>query len=126
MASCNAQVFSVKVYNVSGFNYFSFIFENPGKGILRFGLNHKNYELYFGFGKMETGIFPIYNLAYAASGAWIDENTLYIRFHIIDKYVGSVHMQFYFGGNDISVYMKKIEESCFEEFSGHFYGMKEQ
>lgn len=76
----------------------------------------------FAFGRLSEGIFPIYDLKYASSGVWLDENTLYLRFHIIDEYTGSVHMQFLFGENDLTVYLKKNEESCFEEFNGHFYG----
>jgi hypothetical protein len=110
---------------VSVFTYFSFLFDKNGGGTIRFGLDGKDCELHFGFGRMETGIFPIYDLAYAASGAWLDEHTLYVRFHIIDRYVGSVHMQFYFGNNDVTIFMKKVEESCFWEFNGHFYGIKE-
>jgi hypothetical protein len=110
---------------VSGFTYFSFLFDEKGSGTIRFGLDQKDCELRFGVGKMETGIFPVYDLAYAASGAWLDEHTLYVRFHIIDRYVGSVHMQFYFGDNDVTIFMKKVEESCFWEFNGHFYGIKE-
>jgi CubicO group peptidase (beta-lactamase class C family) len=110
---------------VSVFTYFSFLFDKNGSGTIRFGLDQKDCELRFGVGKMETGIFPVYDLAYAASGAWLDEHTLYVRFHIIDRYVGSVHMQFYFGDNDVTIFMKKVEESCFWEFNGHFYGIKE-
>jgi hypothetical protein len=111
---------------VSGFTNFSFIFSKTQKGLIQFTFNQWDYTLSFGLGKMETGIFPIYDLAYAASGAWLDAHTLYVRFHIIDRYVGSVHIQFYFGENDVTIFMKKVEESCFAEFNGHFYGIKEK
>jgi CubicO group peptidase (beta-lactamase class C family) len=122
--SCNRSVPKRDV--VSGFTYFSFIFTESGKGLIQFTLDQQDYTLSFGFGKMERGMFPVYDLAYTASGAWLDEHTLYVRFHIIDRYVGSVHMQFYFGENDITIFMKKVEESCFAEFNGHFYGIKEK
>jgi hypothetical protein len=108
---------------VSGFTYFSFNFTESGEGLIQFALDWRDYTLSFGFGKMESGMFPVYDLAYTASGAWLDEHTLYVRFHIIDRYVGSVHMQFYFGENDITIFMKKVEESCFTEFNGHLYGI---
>jgi hypothetical protein len=121
-ATCNPSI--PRNENVSGFTYFSFTFTESQKGLIQFTLDHRDYTLSFGFGKMETGIFPVYDLAYAASGAWLDTQTLYVRFHIIDRYVGSVHMQFYFGENDITIFMKKVEESCFTEFNGHLYGIK--
>lgn len=108
--------------NVSVFNDFTFIFDKNEEGALRFTTKDKSYHLSFGFGKLTEGIFPIYDLKYASSGVWLDEHTLYLRFHIIDEYTGSVHMQFFFGDNDLTIYMKKNEESCFEEFKGHFYG----
>ena len=108
--------------NVSVFNDFTFIFDKREEGELEFTLNDKSYYLSFGFGKLVEGIFPIYDLKYASSGVWLDQHTLYLRFHIIDKYTGSVHMQFFFGEDDLTIYMKKNEESCFEEFRGHFYG----
>ncbi len=110
------------VGNVSVFNNFTFLFNKKDEGELRFTFQNTPYHLSFGFGKLTEGIFPVYNLSYASSGVWLDEHTLYIRFHIIDKYTGSVHMQFYFGEQDLTVYMKKVEESCFAEFNGHFYG----
>ena len=108
--------------NVSVFNDFTFIFDKNEEAKLTFTLNGTFYHLSFAFGRLSEGIFPIYDLKYASSGVWLDENTLYLRFHIIDEYTGSVHMQFFFGENDLTVYMKKNEESCFEEFNGHFYG----
>lgn len=113
---------SKSAQNVSGFNYFSFDFTDTTKAHLSFGLNGQSHQLTFGFHELALGQFPIYDLSYAANAVWLDENTLYIRFHIIDEYLGSVHMQFYFGDTDVTVYMKKIEESCFQEFNGHFYG----
>ncbi len=108
--------------NVSVFNSFTFLFNNESENELHISCRNTLHHLTFGFGKLAEGIFPIYHLKYASSGVWLDEHTLYIRFHIIDKYTGSVHMQFYFGDDDLTVYMKKVEESCFAEFNGHFYG----
>lgn len=81
------------------------------------------YDLKFGFEKTVTDIFPKYEQKYTASGVWLDESTLYVRFHIIDEYVGSVHMQFFFGEDDVTVYSKKVEESLFTEFNCHLYGI---
>ncbi len=41
--------------------------------------------------------------------------------HVIDAYVGSVHFQLSFGKDDLTVFMRKKEESLFQEFNGHLY-----
>lgn len=90
-------------------------------GTLSFTLRGKDYSFSFGMGYLKTGIFPVYNLNYAASGVWLDDSTLYVRAHIIDAYVGSLKFEFAFGKRDVTVFMKKQEESLFQEFNGHLY-----
>ena len=94
------------------------------EGTLSFTLREKEYQLVFGLGCIRTGIFPVYEQRYAASGAWLADDTFYLRFHIIDAYVGSVHFEFSFGEDDVTVFMRKQEESLFHEFQGHLYGKK--
>lgn len=94
------------------------------EGTLSFTLRGKEYQLVFGLGCIRTGIFPVYEQRYAASGVWLADDTFYLRFHIIDAYVGSVHFEFSFGEDDITVFMRKQEESLFHEFQGHLYGKK--
>ena len=47
---------------------------------------------------------------------------MYVRAHIIDAFVGSVHFEVVFGESDVTVFMKKQEESLFVEFQGHLFG----
>lgn len=96
---------------------------NVSHGILHFTLRGNDYELHFGLHNMQYGIFPIYNMKYASSAEWLSADTLYIKAHIIDEYVGSVRFELTFGENDVTVFMKKIEESLFHEFNGHLYGI---
>lgn len=126
----NDKTFRVQTSN-SGFESFTVHFNAPsasekqGSGSLSFIYNHKPYAINFGIGNMQTGSFPIYNQNYAASGAWLSDGTLYIKAHIIDAYVGSVHFQLSFGENDLTVFMRKKEESLFQEFNGHLYCVSE-
>lgn len=90
-------------------------------GTLHFTLKNKDYSFTFGLGHLETGLFPVYDFNYAASGIWFDSSTLYIKVHIIDAYVGSLRFELAFGQNDVTVFMKKQEESLFQEFNGHLY-----
>lgn len=118
--SISGKIFQL-MENKMGFSRLSLSFaENTGT--LHFTLNGADCELSFGMGHLETGIFPIYSMRYAASGMWQNDMTLYLKFHIIDSFVGSIHFQFSFGKNDITVFLKKQEESLFTEFQGHLYG----
>ena len=90
-------------------------------GTLSFLLNGNEYSVSFGFNELICGIFPIYDMKYAASGLWVSENTLYIKAHIIDSYLGSVHFELVFEEEELTIFMKKQEESLFGEFNGHLY-----
>ncbi len=94
------------------------------EGILTFSIKECTHHIYFGLGSIKTGTFPIYNMNYAASGIWLTDNTLYIKVHIIDSSIGSVHFQLSFGEDDLTVFMRKQEETMFNEFSGHLYCKK--
>lgn len=126
--------FSDKEYklleNKNGFSKLSVEFaEHPSinsdslsKGILHYTLHEQECELHFGFGHLEQGKFPGYDMKYAASAEWISDDTLYIRAHIIDEYLGSVRFELTFGEDDVTVFLKKVEESLFTEYNGHLYG----
>ena len=90
-------------------------------GTLSFTYKNTPYTVDFGIGCIATGIFPIYDLKYCASGAWLLDGTFYIKVHIIDSYVGSLHFQLSFGEDDLTIFMRKKEESLFKEFEGHLY-----
>lgn len=90
-------------------------------GSLSFVYEHKPYTIVFGIGNMQTASFPIYDMRYCASGAWLPDGTFYIKAHIIDAYIGSVHFQLAFGKDYLTVFMRKREESLFKEFDGHMY-----
>ena len=83
------------------------------------------FKLNFGLEHMEEGIFPKYDNPYTAGAIFLRENVLYIRFHLIGESVGSIRMELYFGNNDITIYMRKVEETYFKEFDGHLFGTLE-
>ena len=92
----------------------------------------------FGFGALKEGTLnmtthmgnradepvPV-SMHYAASAEWLSENMLYIRVHLLDTSVGSIHIQAVFGESDITVFLRKQEETLFGEFSGHLYGTRQ-
>ena len=50
---------------------------------------------------------------------------LYIRVHLLDTSVGSIHIQAVFGESDVTIFLRKQEETLFGEFSGHLYGTRQ-
>lgn len=92
----------------------------------------------FGFGALKEGTLnmtthmgnradepvPV-SMHYAASAEWLSENMLYIRVHLLDTSVGSIHIQAVFGESDVTVFLRKQEETLFGEFSGHLYGTRQ-
>lgn len=92
----------------------------------------------FGFGALKEGTLnmtthmgnradepvPV-SMHYAASAEWLNENMLYIRIHLLDTSVGSIHIQAVFGESDVTVFLRKQEETLFGEFSGHLYGTRQ-
>lgn len=117
--SINGKIFYVQ-NKLSDFQSFCVLLKE-NTGTLSF--THKNtpYTISFGIGSMQTGSFPIYNLQYAASGAWLFDGTLLIKAHIIDAYVGTVQFQLFFQNDELTIFMTKKEESLFHEFNGHLY-----
>ena len=49
----------------------------------------------------------------------------YIRVHLLDTSVGSIHIQAVFGESDVTIFLRKQEETLFGEFSGHLYGTRQ-
>ena len=92
----------------------------------------------FGFGVLKEGTLnmtthmgnradepvPV-SMHYAASAEWLSENMLYIRVHLLDTSVGSIHIQAVFGESDVTIFLRKQEETLFGEFSGHLYGTRQ-
>jgi CubicO group peptidase (beta-lactamase class C family) len=109
--------------NPSGFTSLSLEF-GPGEqeGLLTIYRGDKQLTIPFGLGRMVTSSFPVYSQRCTTSGIWLSTETLYIKSHIIDECIGSVHFQIVFRDNTITVAMKKIEETYFNEFSGYLYG----
>lgn len=114
-----------KVYRVQGDSPFTELFLElaPGSGTLCYTLGDVRCRLPFGLNEVTPCRFPVYDMFCASSGMWLDEHTFYIRTHLLDTSVGSIHFQLYFGEDDVTVYMKKQEENLFEEYSGHLYGL---
>ena len=91
-------------------------------GHITFEYRGQTHEIIFGMGYPETGMLPLYSFYYAASGVWLADNSLYVKVNIIDSCVGSIHLQFSFQENRMTLFMRKQEESLLQEFTGHLIG----
>lgn len=76
----------------------------------------------FSLSDMIEGNIKKYDAHYTAGATWLKDNDLYIRVHLIGECVGSIRLELFFGDDDITVFMRKIEETYFNEFNGHLYG----
>ena len=111
--------------NSQGFESMKLSFQNGERGnlgCLSLYQKDQTWDLCFGLGSMYCGTFPKYDQKYAASATWLEESTLYVKFHIIDAYVGNVHIQLHFDKDQVTLFLKKQEESLFQEFKGHLIG----
>ena len=122
MASLHQKEYQL-IENSSGFLSLSLEFSSDNKeGKLYVKDKRGLHTIAFGFGKILVSDFPIYKQRCATSGIWTKENALYIKSHLIDECIGSVHLKLVFQEDRVNVYMKKIEETYFNEFTGFLYG----
>ncbi len=108
--------------NPSGFDTLSLSLSDEGESFIEFMQKEKPCRILFGLNKMLQGSFPIYDTPYTAGAIFTRENNLYIRAHLIGESVGSVRFQLYFEPGEVTVFMRKIEETYFKEFEGHLQG----
>lgn len=126
--TCQAAI-SGKTYiiekNPAGFDHFRLTFlPESEKAILSYTYKDDVCELPLGINHPLSASFPVYNMHCCTSGSWINPNTFYIECHLLDTSVGSVRFEVCYGDEDVTVFMKKIEETLFSEYNGHLYGKR--
>lgn len=123
-AAC-AEAINHKVFylenNPQGFTALSLSLSDK-EGMLNFTRGGASCSLPFGLDTCLPGTFPEYNMACATSAMWLSADTFCLKSHLLDTCVGSVQFELVFGENDVTVFMKKIEETLFNEYAGHLYG----
>ncbi len=63
----------------------------------------------------------------AASAAWVNENLLFVKVQIIDKYFGILNMNFSFKDeNTLGIYMNKTAEDFLDTYQGYADGRAKQ
>lgn len=107
--------------NPMGFRWISL---SLGKyeGTLDYETDKGVFSLPFGIGSNEVTQFPYYNYKSCVSGAFRSRNTFLIKAHLVDECVGNLFIQLVFKEQDVTVMMRKFEETMFNEFDGFLCG----
>lgn len=124
LAECVNHVKYVCDSNNCGVQSVQLDFGSPESGTLSYKNETGNHKLTFGTGRNEYGIFPGYDLKYAASAAWRMENYLLIKIQIIDSAVGNMYIGLSFKDDFVTVMLRKTVENLFNEYNGVFSGKK--
>lgn len=121
-AEIDGKIFHI-AENPYDFTDFSLKFDaTEDKGTLSYTYQGNACELIFGLSECVEGEFPVYDMHYCASGAWITANTFFVNCHLLDTSLGSVRFEICFGHKDVSIFTRKVEETLFIEYFGRLYG----
>lgn len=126
----HGKVFKMR-QNPMGIRSFSLHFSKDG-GVFQYCNEQGEKELPFGFRKNVFAPFPQTGYSdtvgsvpasqnqyqCAASAAWTDPATLFIKVQIIDKYFGTLNITFGFQENRVGIHMNKCAEDFLEEYEG--------
>ena len=105
--------------NQEGFYRMRLSFETDQTGVLEYENERGNHQIPFGMGNHQIGMFPEYDQLCASSGAWCSKDTFYVCCQLIDESVAAVHFKLVFAENGtMTIFMKKTEETKFNEFQG--------
>ncbi len=92
-------------------------------GVLTLNGKDTPWNIHFGLGQMSDGRLPVCDQYYVASGAWISQQSLYIKCHMCDTSIGSVRIQLHFTDNQLTIFQRVIEETIAKDFpAGHLIG----
>jgi len=111
--------------NPSGFSRLSLSF-GPSEGTLVLYGTENTFHIPFSFDAPAVSILNAYDQRIAVQGMWADTDVLYLPVQITGEYVGSIHILLRLSEENITVWMKKVEETAFNEFKGFLEGEKEK
>jgi hypothetical protein len=107
-----------------GFTGLSLSFDSR-EGSLTLSGPGKTYTISFSFTEPAVSILNGYEQRIAVKALWADSKTLYLPVSVVGEYVGSIHILLSLWEDGVTIWMKKVEESLFHEFSGFLTGIKE-
>ncbi len=110
--------------NSNGFRWISLSLDE-NEGTFDYETDKGVFSLPFGIGYNEIIQYPFYHYKAAVSGAFRRDDTFLIKAHLVDECVGNVFIQLVFKNRDITLMMRKFEETMFNEFEGFISGHAE-
>lgn len=110
--------------NQNGFKWISLSIHGS-KGTFEYETEKGIFSLSFGIGYNEITQYPFYDFKAAVSGAFRRDDTFLIKAHLVDECVGNVFIQLVFRNDDVTLMMRKFEETMFNEFDGFISGHKQ-
>ena len=110
--------------NPGGFSRLSLSF-GPAEGTLALSGPDSAFHIPFSFHTQTISVLEGYEQRIAVQGMWAGHDTLYLPVQIAGECVGSIHFLLRLSDERITVWMKKIEETYFQEFQGFLEGIKE-
>lgn len=123
--TCQKQIDGKVFYFVENQNSFTdmqLFFDTANQGKFTYDYAGQHCELAFGLSQCTESTFPVYDMYCCTSGGWISPNTFLIHCQLLDSSVGTVQFELCFGDKNVSVFMKKLEETLFTEYTGALYG----
>ncbi|WP_022918161.1 serine hydrolase domain-containing protein [Ruania albidiflava] len=76
----------------------------------------------FGIGALVRGKLPGYGYETLTSGAWLDEQTLYLRVHVLGLYLAQLELTLSVRGAAVTLTMSKAAEGFAQEYQGTVSG----
>lgn len=110
--------------NSNGFRWISLSLDE-NEGTFDYETDKGVFSLPFGIGYNEIIQYPFYHYKAAISGAFRRDDTFLIKAHLVDECVGNVFIQLVFKNRDVTLMMRKFEETMFNEFEGFISGHAE-
>ena len=95
---------------------------NQSEGLLILSSAMNSFSIPFSFTELKVSTLQGYDERIAVKAAWADSHTLYLPIQIVGESVGSIHMMLRLSEENITVFMRKAEESLFTEFQGFLEG----
>ncbi len=94
------------------------------EGVLTYETEKDSCNLEFGMGCNKVISFPGYGFKSVVSGAFRSEDTFLIKAQMVDQCVGNLFIQLVFKEDELTMMMRKFEETMFNEFDGFISGRK--
>lgn len=89
-------------------------------GLLKLEKEDLTFTIPFSFRLPAVSVLEGYQQRIAVQARFLDKDSLYLPIQLADECVGSIHILIHLDEEKATVYMRKVEETYFQEFQGFF------